>query len=316
MPTAILDPLQEILALKAGLRDALIQGGHPFVFQALGQLLDWRVFLGLVLPILVIERWRPARPGERGVWPGLAFDWIYPGVQILCQALGLAWIIFHLKAFYLGLAGGQERLILDRWPLAFQFITVFLVQDLMRYLAHLALHKVPWAWHVHAIHHSQTRLNPATNFRNHPFEALLSATLTTLPIGFLGGEPVAWIYSGWTSLLWDLLIHSNLRWDFGPLGRILVSPQYHRIHHSRLPEHRDRNFGNRLVLWDWLFGTASSDRSSYPPTGVDGLDHLVEQDLRPRELARAYYQQLMHPFRCALEGLTSRSMRIGPQAPR
>jgi hypothetical protein len=28
------------------------------------------------------------------------------------------------------------------------------------------------------------------------------------------------------------LQHANLRWTFGPAGRVLASPAYHRLHHS------------------------------------------------------------------------------------
>ena len=50
-------------------------------------------------------------------------------------------------------------------------------------------------------------------------------------------------------------IHANVKTNLGPLKYILVSPQYHRLHHSIMPEHFDVNYGERLAIWVFLFGT-------------------------------------------------------------
>jgi sterol desaturase/sphingolipid hydroxylase (fatty acid hydroxylase superfamily) len=39
------------------------------------------------------------------------------------------------------------------------------------------------------------------------------------------------------------------------LGRIVVSPAHHQVHHSANPKHFNKNFGSCLALWDWMFGT-------------------------------------------------------------
>ena len=51
------------------------------------------------------------------------------------------------------------------------------------------------------------------------------------------------------------LQHSHVPLSFGPLDAVLVSPAAHQIHHSDAPQHRDRNFGNMLSIWDRLFDT-------------------------------------------------------------
>jgi sterol desaturase/sphingolipid hydroxylase (fatty acid hydroxylase superfamily) len=48
-------------------------------------------------------------------------------------------------------------------------------------------------------------------------------------------------------------------------------PQIHRIHHSVLPQHRDKNYAVWFPLWDVLFGTYYHPaRDEFPPTGVKG----------------------------------------------
>ena len=54
----------------------------------------------------------------------------------------------------------------------------------------------------------------------------------------------------------SLLLHSNLKLGFGPLKRIIASPDFHHWHHARAREAWDRNFAGQLAIWDFLFGTA------------------------------------------------------------
>ena len=41
----------------------------------------------------------------------------------------------------------------------------------------------------------------------------------------------------------------------GPLNHIVSGPELHRWHHSEFSHESDTNFGNNLIVWDWLFGT-------------------------------------------------------------
>jgi hypothetical protein len=92
--------------------------------------------------------------------------------------------------------------------------------------------------------------------------------------------------------------HSNTNLGFGPLGRIFVSPNYHRIHHM-LDGPQDVNLGFALTIWDQMahravFPTAETIRTD---TGLPGRPLLVEQATdRPRHL-RVLLAQLVGPFR-------------------
>ena len=153
-----------------------------------------------------------------------------------------------------------------------QFLGALLVTDLMSYFAHYVRHKVRWFWFFHTIHHSQENLNPFTNYRVHAFETIINTAIRTIPMAFVGGSAARWTWFVVIDVIWHCFIHANVRTTLGPLGRIIVSPQFHRIHHSSLKEHYDVNYGERLVLWDWLFGTLHPDKATYPPTGVNGLE--------------------------------------------
>ena len=92
--------------------------------------------------------------------------------------------------------------------------------------------------------------------------------------------------------------HSNTRLGFGPLERIFVSPNYHRIHH-KLDGPHDVNLGFALTIWDQIFHravfpTAATIRAD---TGLQGRPLVVEQaGPRPRHLS-VFAAQLVAPFR-------------------
>ena len=83
----------------------------------------------------------------------------------------------------------------------------------------------------------------------------------------------------------------------GPLGRILVSPNYHRIHH-RLEGRQDVNLGFALTVWDQLFRTAVFPTSATVgiATGLAGRPLVVEQAPQSRHLM-VFCRQLIAPFR-------------------
>jgi sterol desaturase/sphingolipid hydroxylase (fatty acid hydroxylase superfamily) len=69
-----------------------------------------------------------------------------------------------------------------------------------------------------------------------------------------------------------LFTHTNLRLSLGPLTPVVCGPQVHRIHHSRLPEHQDKNFAQMFPFIDVVFGTYwAPERGEFPPTGTQGL---------------------------------------------
>ena len=96
------------------------------------------------------------------------------------------------------------------------------------------------------------------------------------------------------------LPHANLRWTFGPLGRVFVSPAYHRLHHASVPiDGRGAvNFGFVLVGWDQLGRRAAFPMGRAPiATGIAGRPVPVEQSARASGVGRVVLAQLAQPFR-------------------
>ena len=74
---------------------------------------------------------------------------------------------------------------------------------------------------------------------------------------------------------------SNL--SFGPLNWLLVTPDYHRIHHAATL-HRGKNLAGAFRIWDMMFGTYV-DPKTMPERYELGLGENIEARQIPRLMA-------------------------------
>jgi len=148
-------------------------------------------------------------------------------------------------------------------------VVFFIAYDFGRFVAHSLLHDVPLLWEFHKVHHSAEVLTPMTTFRAHPVDLLVMAWVPALTTGI-----VAWAFNRYAgtavdfytflsvhALIWAFNLIGNLRhspvWlSYGPfLGKWLISPAHHQLHHSYEPRHYGCNRGFELAIWDRLWGT-------------------------------------------------------------
>lgn len=156
------------------------------------------------------------------------------------------------------------------------FLTAAFLGDFAYYWWHRLQHTVPFFWEVHKLHHSDENLNATTIYRSHFLEPAGQGLVRGLTIGLIFNtnampESVLAAVAGSLFLgLWDYFIHANVRID--ALHKMLPffsNPQYHWIHHSKLPEHQDKNYSIWLPMFDIAFGTYYHPRvDEYPPTGL------------------------------------------------
>ena len=79
---------------------------------------------------------------------------------------------------------------------------------------------------------------------------------------------VATVY-GLMFMFFAMFPHMNIRLELGPLTRLILGPQLHRIHHSVYREHFNTNFAGAFPVWDLVFGTyRAPGRGEFPPTGL------------------------------------------------
>jgi sterol desaturase/sphingolipid hydroxylase (fatty acid hydroxylase superfamily) len=145
--------------------------------------------------------------------------------------------------------------------------------DFLYYWLHRLQHSSKWLWAEHELHHSDEHMNVTTSLRHHWLEPVLHPLFVLTPVFLLFNPALGTVI--WLILFQRLLgyfIHLNSPIRFGWFNRVLSSPQSHRIHHSKSPEHIDKNFATTLPLWDILFGTYYHPREDeWPATGINGV---------------------------------------------
>ena len=164
-----------------------------------------------------------------------------------------------------------------------QIIFGVLALDLFAYFAHVLLHKSWLGWQFHRVHHSENAVDVTTAFRQHPgdtvwriFWQLAGIIVFGIPLWVV---IVYLIFSGLNAELEHANIRLNRRVDWF-LRLLIVTPNMHKVHHSRDQSETDSNYSNIFSIWDKLFGTYTSaidlSRLKY---GLYGFDVKERQTL-------------------------------------
>lgn len=294
------------LLFAAGLGQLLEDG-----YRATGWLLVGVLQITVMLTVFAaLERWRPAEPvTDRAA---VRVDVVYT----LVHRLGLFRIalFFSLDPLWTALAGqlrlaGVPAWSLDQvWPgvtdLALVSFCLYLVLfDGVDYALHRAQHRFAWWWQLHALHHSQRQMTMWSDNRNHLLDDLIRDSIFVIVALAVGIAPAQFVAVVVATQLLESLSHANVRLSFGPLlGRLLVSPRFHRLHHSIGVGHESagpgslggHNFAVLFPVWDMLFRSARFD-DRYEPTGI-------RDQLQGRDYGRGFWAQQWLGFKRLLGG--------------
>jgi sterol desaturase/sphingolipid hydroxylase (fatty acid hydroxylase superfamily) len=155
------------------------------------------------------------------------------------------------------------------FALSISMLNLF-IYDFFYYWMHRLQHCSRWLWAEHELHHSEEHVNVTTGIRHHHLEILLKNFFIVIPMTLIFRLPtVSVVLVVVLTGAFVLFIHANAKISFGWFNRIMSNPQVHRIHHSKLPEHLDKNFAGYFPLWDVIFGTYHDPKpGEYPPTGL------------------------------------------------
>ena len=233
------------------------------------------IFIGLTAAFAVAERFWPAGPHKsgRGWRLNMGISALYI-VAPITVAAGTAAVMAALGSVIgLGLIDLRPAFHGGWWSAAAATLIWVAVFDFFYYWWHRLQHEHPFFWRIHKLHHIDPALNVATNYRVHWLEDMFRVPFIVMPMAVLFklDPAVAFVV-----VLWTVFIHANLRLHLGPLARVIAGPQLHRIHHSRLPEHFDRNYAAFLPVYDQLFGTYFHPRpDEFPPSGVEGEPEMA-----------------------------------------
>lgn len=199
-------------------------------------------------------------------------------------------------------------------------LTAFLCLDFAVFFSHYLMHKVPFLWQFHRVHHSAEVLNPFTLYRQHPVDLLLTGSLYLVLMGIVyavfiystGVIPSALQVFGMNAFVFMYyLMGYNLRhsdiWVHYPrwMTLFLISPAQHQIHHSQDKKHFDKNMGLIFSVWDRMFGTL------YVPSGYEKINYGIDQK-KPNPF-KGWTSLYISPFKDAWNviGASHKMTRIG-----
>lgn len=194
----------------------------------------------------------------------IAISGFYDLIQLLVNDLG-----FTMSSISL--------LNINQLPAWVALLIFFILNDFVQWFTHVQLHRYPFLWKFHKVHHSVTEMGFAAHLRYHWMENLFYKPLKTLAVMLLGGfEPEQAFALHFFAILIGHLNHANIRITWGPLKYIFNNSVMHLYHHAKyLPKGQmpGVNFGISLSCWDYIFG------KNYIPQSEDGSYELGFEDI-------------------------------------
>lgn len=248
--------------------------------------LDWFLLDMFLMAVIYVplERLWPQYPQQGTFRKEWTLDVVYfMSTHLPLQVLSFLVLLPATQATkYLGVPALQH--LIARMPWLLQFFAAVVVADVAEYFIHLALHKVPFLWRFHAVHHSSKALDWIAGSRSHFVDDTLVRAFVLLPL-MLG-------FSQTIILAYLIFVTLHATWthcNFGPnakwLEEFLVMPRYHHWHHTSQKEGIDKNFAIHFPWIDKLFGTYFFPETWPERYGLDG-----------EEIAPDFLRQTIDPF--------------------
>ena len=259
--------------------------------------LDWFLlnliaFSALFVPL---EQLFPKRSEQPILRPSWRTDLTYFFVSAVLVQLTTILTLKPAMIFFSWAVNAQIQAWVGSLPYILQFLGILVVADLTQYWIHRLFHSVPVLWRFHAVHHSAESMDWLAGARLHLVDIAVTRGISYIPIYLLGfAEAPVLSYIVFVSVH-ATFIHSNLRFEFGPLRWLVATPQFHHWHHCADQALVDKNFAVHLPVLDRLFGTY------YLPKGIWPTSYGVIGGVKA---AKGYFGQLIQPFLPAKKSLS------------
>lgn len=221
-------------------------------------------FWGLILISLIVwmlEVLFPWRKEQSIFRKDFWLDTFYMFFNFFVFSIAISGFYKIISLFFSDIGITEKSLSLldiSHWHPVLQLTVFFILLDFVQWLTHIFLHKLPFLWQFHKVHHSVKEMGFAAHLRYHWMENILYKPLKTVGVMLLGGfEPEQAYIVHFLAIAIGHLNHSNIKLSYGPLKYVLNNPVMHLYHHAYdLPKGRHGvNFGISLSLWDYIFKT-------------------------------------------------------------
>ncbi|MEO0414281.1 MAG: sterol desaturase family protein, partial [Verrucomicrobiota bacterium] len=251
--------------------------------------LDWFAisFLFSMLIFIPIEKAFALHKDQKVMRDGWRVDLMYFFVSHLLIQFIFLWANLFAEMGFSWAATERFQGWVQSLPVIIQFIMAIVVADLCQYWTHRLHHKIGHLWKFHSIHHSSHSMDWLAGSRTHLGEVFMTRAIVMVPLYICGfSEPALNAYVVLVGVQ-AVAIHANLGINFGWLGYLLVTPQFHHWHHSKDAEYRDANYAVHLPVIDMIFGTYKCPKNEWPE----------EYGIVSGEPPKDFLGQLLHPFR-------------------
>jgi sterol desaturase/sphingolipid hydroxylase (fatty acid hydroxylase superfamily) len=225
---------------------------------------DRNWFWGLTIVSLVVwglELLFPWRKSQKAFRKDFWLDWVYMYFNFFFFQIGLYGIYTILENGFnkFGITSTSFALFeKDALPTWLFILIFFVLNDFVQWFTHVLLHRYPFLWKFHKVHHSVKEMGFAAHLRYHWMENILYKPLKTLAVMILvGAEPDQAFFIHFFTVIIGHLNHANIKITWGVFKYVLNNPVMHLYHHAYvLPEGRyGMNYGISLSLWDYIFKT-------------------------------------------------------------
>jgi sterol desaturase/sphingolipid hydroxylase (fatty acid hydroxylase superfamily) len=231
----------------------------------------WAFFLVLELLIPL----KSFRFFKKGFWLELL-------LYTILQSVLLPVLVFKLIEYLY--APFQQHLITGL-PTYLQVIILILSVEFIAYWVHRLNHAWWPMWRLHEVHHTSEELTCLSAARIHFLEIIFIRIVGAGLLAILGAtETTLYVFTIFDAFM-ALFIHSNIKVNVGPLKYIFNSPQMHHIHHSNQLKYQQSNYGDKITIYDWLFGTALT----LPATDLEKLEYGIGYDYPQKPLGQFTY---------------------------
>ncbi|CAM1348804.1 sterol desaturase family protein [Tenacibaculum halocynthiae] len=163
------------------------------------------------------------------------------------------------------------QLPLNEFSIA-HFLVAFICIDFFDYWYHVMMHRVPFFWRFHQVHHSDMDVDISTTVREHPGETTVRVSFL-IGIVFILGVPVQFLLiKQFIQSFINLTSHSKAKLPDrynAIISLIFVTPNTHHIHHHYVLPQTDSNYGDIFSIWDRVFSTFSKMKQSEIVHGID-----------------------------------------------
>lgn len=170
------------------------------------------------------------------------------------------------------------------------FIYGYIIWEFAHFIYHYLAHKVRLFWCLHSTHHAPESMNLAVSHAHFFLEGPYADVIRTSICILLGVPPAMLFVIMFIDGFWGSFIHigeSMMRnAKMGFIGKLILTPSHHRVHHAKNIEYMDMNYCNLLNIWDKVFKTYQDEKE-----GIE-IQYGITREMKPNSFLDSYFGEI------------------------